>query len=161
MNWQHFIDAARILAEVDEGSTGRGRPRQVRLRRAVSTAYYAMFHAVCASNADALIGATPSIQGTEPWSHAYRAPDHRPIKNRLEEYGKKSGIHPAISAFASTFGILQEQRFDTDYDPQKAFTRREVDRLINRAEAATATFVMVPLQDRRDLAAYLVLFRKR
>ena len=161
MNWQHFIDAARILAEVDEGSTGRGRPRQVRLRRAVSTAYYAMFHAVCASNADALIGATPSIQGTEPWSHAYRAPDHRPIKNRLEEYGKKSGIHPAISAFASTFGILQEQRFDADYDPQKAFTRREVDRLINRAEAATATFVMVPLQDRRDLAAYLVLFRKR
>ena len=60
-----------------------------------------------------------------------------------------------------SFGNLQEQRFDADYDPQKAFTRREVDRLINRAEAATATFVRVPMQDRRDLAAYLVFFRKR
>ena len=71
-----------------------------------------------------------------------------------------SGVDSAISAFATTFGNLQEQRFDADYDPQKVFTRPEVNILINRAEAAIAAFEAVSPQDHRDLAAYL-LFRKR
>ena len=52
MDWNHLIEDARPLA----GAIGSaaGRPRQTMLKRAVSAAYYAMFHALCASNADTL-----------------------------------------------------------------------------------------------------------
>ena len=83
------------------------------------------------------------------------------MKNRLAEYGKMNGVDPAIGAFAGTFALLQEERLDADYDPQKVFTRPSVNILINRAAAAIVTFIAVPLQDRRDLAAYLLLFRNR
>ena len=52
MNWRHLIDAARILAGDSATRQMRGRPRQAMLKRAVSTVYYAMFHALCLSNAN-------------------------------------------------------------------------------------------------------------
>ena len=55
MDWRHLIDAARLLAR-QGGVTVRGRLRQTMLKRAVSAAYYSMFHALCRSNANALIG---------------------------------------------------------------------------------------------------------
>ena len=51
MSSPDLIDAARTLAE-----SGRGRPTQARLRRAVSTGYYALFHTLAASAANLLIG---------------------------------------------------------------------------------------------------------
>ena len=48
------MEAARLLAGSSASSSASGRPRQAMLRRAVSTAYYAMFHALCQSNADTL-----------------------------------------------------------------------------------------------------------
>ena len=68
MNWRHLIDVARNLAGViDDTPSAPGRPRQMDLRRAVSSAYYAMFHALCRSNAETLIGTAPAMQATEPW----------------------------------------------------------------------------------------------
>ena len=161
MNWRHLIDVARNLAGViDDTPSAPGRPRQMDLRRAVSSAYYAMFHALCRSNAETLIGTAPAMQATEPWVQAYRAMDHRPAKNKLTEYRAKRPVHPDIDSFARTFAILQEQRHDADYDPRKTFTRREVDRLIARAEVAAEAFY-VPVQDRRKLAAHLLLARNR
>ena len=162
MNWRHLIDVARNLAGViDDTPSAPGRPRQMDLRRAVSSAYYAMFHALCRSNAETLIGAAPAMQATEPWVQAYRAMDHRPAKNKLTEYRAKRQVHPDIDSFARTFAILQEQRHDADYDPRKTFTRREVARLIARAGVAAEAFYDVPVQDRRELAAHLLLARNR
>ena len=61
MNWEHTIEAARLLAGSSASSSASGSPRQPMLRRAVSTAYYATFHALCQSNADTLVG--PSAAG--------------------------------------------------------------------------------------------------
>ena len=46
-----LIEAARVLTE-----SGPSLPTQARLRRAVSTAYYAMFHCLAATVADLFIG---------------------------------------------------------------------------------------------------------
>lgn len=51
MSSRDLIEAARLLAE-----PGPGRPTQARLRRAVSTACYAMFHCLAATVADLFIG---------------------------------------------------------------------------------------------------------
>ena len=48
MDWIELIRASRLLAS--------GQPSQEALRRAVSTAYYAMFHALATSNADLIAG---------------------------------------------------------------------------------------------------------
>lgn len=51
-----FIRTARSLVT----QQGAGRPRETDLRRAVSTAYYALFHCVAASGADLLVGGDQS-----------------------------------------------------------------------------------------------------
>ena len=162
MNWRHLFDAARNLADVVDGAPASpGRPRQIDLRRAVSTAYYGVFHALCRSNAETLIGSAPAAQGTESWVHAYRALGHGPAKDLLTQYGSKSNIHADIRAFARAFGNFQEQRHDADYNPRKVFTRPEVSRLIDRMEATTDAFWNAPPPVRSELAAYLLLSTKR
>ena len=162
MNWQHLFDAARNLAGVVDGTPAPlGRPRQMDLRRAVSTAYYAVFHALCRSNAETLIGTTTTAQSTDPWVHAYRALDHGSAKELLGKYRLKSNIHTDIRAFATAFANFQEQRHDADYDPRKVFTRPEVARLIDRMETAVSAFWNAPPSDHRELAAYLLLSTRR
>ena len=133
MNWEHLIDAARILA----GATGAappGRPRQVMLKRALSTAYYAMFHALCQSNADTLIGTSRRENDTQSWLQTYRALDHRQARDRLASY--RTGSGSMFQSFASAFGNLQGHRLDADYNPRIIYVRSDVSDLIQRAEAA-------------------------
>ena len=159
MDWQHLIDAARTLAGVS-GAAAPGRPRQAMLKRAVSTAYYAMFHSLCESNADALVGASPTGEDVELWTQTYRALDHRPAKDRLASYRRQSSL-PEIRDFASVFGRLQADRLDADYNPRSVFTRQEIAGLIDLAEAVTQAFVNLPARPRRMLATYLLVARTR
>ena len=136
-----------------------GRPRQAMLRRAVSTAYYAMFHAPCQSNADTLVGPSPSGPDAELWLDTYRTLEHRAAKNRLVSY-ISSRQDPAIRDFARTFGSMQEQRINADYDPTARFVRSQVMTFISRAAAATRAFCNVPAQTRRSLAVHLLVRRR-
>ena len=157
MNWSHLIEAARLLAGASGASAQSGRPRQIMLRRAVSTAYYALFHALCSSNAHTLIG-TLSTANRLAWMRTYRALDHGPAKNRMEQ--RLASLPVGIQTFAKEFSILQEQRHRADYDPAVGFRRSEVIRLIDRAEIATQSFYAADIAERRYFAT-LVLFRNR
>ncbi len=158
MNWEHLIDAAKILG----GTTGDappGRPRQVMLKRALSTAYYAMFHALCQSNADALIGASPRGSDAQTWLQTYRGLDHRQARDRLASY--RTGGGSMFQSFASAFGNLQQHRLDADYNPRVIYVRSDVSDLIQRAETSIAAFCNAPAAQRRRLAVYLLLQRTR
>ena len=130
------------------------------LKRAVSTTYYAMFHALCASNADALVGTAPSERDLELWVHSYRALDHRQAKDRLRSYRQHSS-EPAILNFASVFGRMQSHRLDADYNPRCVFTRYEVVGLIDLAEAVTGAFDNIAARQRRLLGTHLLVGRNR
>ena len=56
---------------------------QERLRRAVSTAYYAMFHFLANSNANALIGDPTNDNDAMAWNRAYRALEHGDARRRF------------------------------------------------------------------------------
>lgn len=157
MNWQHLFATARMLAGVPgAGAAPRlGRPRQAMLRRAISTAYYAMFHALCQSNADTLVGGPATGNNPELWARTYRALDHRPAKDRLASYA--SGGALVMSGFANRFGNLQSQRHDADYNPRRMFLRSQVIGMIDRAEAETQAFCRMPTPQRRTLAVHLLL----
>jgi uncharacterized protein (UPF0332 family) len=62
-----LIAQARRLAKATAS-----RPKQVDLRRAISSAYYACFHALAKSCADSLIG-TKNVGNQAAWAQAYRA----------------------------------------------------------------------------------------
>jgi hypothetical protein len=66
-----FLEAALDLA-----NSSRGKPKQAHLRRAVSTTYYAMFHALARCCADLFIGGTGTGRSKEAWTQVYRALDH-------------------------------------------------------------------------------------
>ena len=160
LDWQHLIDAARVLAGVSGAAPAPGRPRQAMLKRAVSTGYYAMFHAVCESNADALVGAASAGEDLDLWVQTYRALDHAQAKNRLLAYPRQSPITEIID-FANAFGDLQERRLVADYNPRSVFTRSQVASLIDQAEAVTQAFRSLPARPRRMLATYLLVARTR
>ena len=161
VNWQHSIEAAKMLAGSHETiPTPPGRPRQAMLRRAVSTAYYAMFHALCASNADTLVGQSPPGPHSDLWIETYRALQHRTAKNRLASYIQLVQ-DPAMRDFGQLFGTMQQQRISADYNPRARFIRSEVVASIDRTEAAINAFYNTPAPTRRRLAIYLLVPRGR
>ena len=160
MNWQHSIEAAKMLAGSHETTPApRGRPRQAMLRRAVNTAYYAMFHALCQSNADTLVGQSPPDRPADLWVETYRALQHRAAKNRLASYIQMIQ-DPVLRNFGRVF-VNMQQRISADYDPRARFVRSEVVTSISRTEAAVHTFYNAPVLIRRRLAIYLLVPRGR
>ena len=80
MRWQDLITTARLLATAPHPNT---QPLPDSLRRAVSAAYYAMFHALASSNAECLVG-VPHDQLTEhAWSRTYRGLNHNSARRNL------------------------------------------------------------------------------
>ena len=158
MNWRHLFDAARILAGGSGTQRRQGRPRQAMLKRAISTAYYAMFHALCSSNANLIAGQPMDPPTREAWTRAYRSLDHGPARSRLA--GARTFQGSEVQQFVSAFTLLQQQRQNADYDPHSRYLREQVVTLIDLAESATEGLMATAAVARRPLAA-MVLLRER
>ena len=155
MNPESFIKTARELIP-----TGQGKPRSTNLRRAVSTAYYAMFHCLAGSCADTLIGGLHAGRGSGAWILTYRALNHRSAKARCQNEQNLRQFSEPIREFAETFARMQEQRHHADYAPDAGFRKSEVIQRINEAENAIRNFEGESLAERRAFAAY-ILFKGR
>ena len=148
-----LITAASLLLE--EGS----RSTAIR-RRAVSTAYYAVFHAIAKVCADYV---THSTDRTMPeYERAYRALEHGQLKKAfsqspLNDDGQLSGIG-AIAV------QLQAERHRADYLPPVlgVFSRSEAQELVERAADAVADLEALESgSNKRRLLATSLLFRER
>lgn len=134
------------------------KPRQADLKRAVSTAYYALFHAMAKSAADMVAG-TGANKAEKAWAQVYRALDHGFAKNACKEVAKL-GFPPDVITVADEFVTLQEARHRADYDPLHRLTRAEAITLVARAESAVKILKGVPLKDRRAFAVQLLLKKR-
>ena len=147
-----------LIAQANRlASASRGRPRQVDLKRALSGAYYAMFHALASECADAVVGAGRD-RSEDAWTRVYRALDHGAVKNACNQV-KSKGMPSTVANFAKLFAALQGERHAADYDPRSFFERSEVAGFIADADAAIVEFQALPRADRRAFVA-LVLFRE-
>ena len=158
MNWEQLIAIARMLAAAPEYGERRGRPQQAQLRKAISSAYYAMFHALATSNADTLIGTSPQFRNLPAWTQTYRALDHGFAKGQINR--GLTNFETDIEYFGQAFVDMQNQRHLADYAPDAEFTRADTVRSIDRTEAAIAAFMTADPTHRRAFAAH-VLFRAR
>lgn len=147
-----LLDIARRLAE--------GSPTQTDLRRAISSVYYAVFHAICQSNAGTLVGEDPQSRDQAAWRQAYRALEHGYARRRCQSARSDSRFSPAVYELAGRFVRLQDRRHRADYDPDESFTQEEVLTVATQVESAIADFRTVPAQERRAFAVY-VLMRER
>lgn len=140
----HHDDLLRLAEELVD-SSGPGRPRQANLKKAVSAAYYALFHLLCREAAARLV----SGPGREGLRQALgRAFVHAEMKTVAKAFGSgalpaplrhaMSGANPgpALRRLANRFVVLQEKRHAADYDLASRFSRAEVRALVVDARMA-------------------------
>ena len=155
MNPHDLLRAAYQLAL--EPSVGR--PGQANLRRAVSTAYYALFHALANCCADMLAGSTRANRSQRAWRQTYRALEHGHAKNQCMNQSLMNRFPTGIQIFGSAFVYMQAQRHTSDYDPdpEHALTRSRTMQLIEESEQAIHEFENASTSDRRAFAIYVLL----
>lgn len=150
-----------LLSVADDLISTRSRkPRQSNLRRAVSTAYYAMFHCLARCCADTLVGSRSADRSRPAWRQVYRALEHGFAKNSCRNQTIIKRFPKDIEDFANTFVSLQEKRHLADYDPFSQFTKLEVNSDVAATRDAIQRFQSVPIKDRRAFAVF-VLFKTR
>ena len=128
------------------------------IRRSVSTAYYAMFHTLAASNASCLVGASQDGLGQHAWLRAYRGLDHSDARRHLNQ--DRQLFSPPVQRFIDTFGELQDARHAADYDPSRVIAPSEAMHWIDRAEVAIGEFVRVDRSERTAVAIQALIRRR-
>ena len=134
-------------------SDSGGYPRWVARSRAVSTAYYALFHALAERCARELVGAW---QPWAPFRHIYRSLDHGQARRIFSTIESDRGFSEGVRLIAETFIDLQEQRHGADYDIGYRASVVEVAILLNRAKDAIESLDRIEPAARKLVAARLI-----
>lgn len=154
-----LVAAARLLAGADAAG-------EVYFRRAISTAYYALFHHVLGAGAARFLrdGKTDS----SAYSVLYRGFTHGRMKTVCEALNlmtlsrsfarqfRRTSVSSDMRAFATTFLELQDARHRADYDPQATFTVVDAETFIADAESAILAFDRTEPAERDDVLALML-----
>jgi hypothetical protein len=158
----HQLDNARVLATHDSR-----RPRETSLRRAVSTAYYALFQALCLACANTLVNLRRPFRVYTPM---FRSVDHSTAAQALEARHWLDAPH--VRQIGSALAELRAAREWADYNPEPRpnydeatnagpFTRAEALRLIGTAELAIQVLERLDADTRLRLVVRLVAKQRR
>lgn len=152
---EDLFEQARLLATADQR-----KPKQANLRRAVSSAYYAMFHSLIQEATAMQVGTQHRLAPLR--QILGRAFSHSTLKQACTSFGggtlKKSAtkglpvsftVPQVIMDVANSFVELQEKRHLADYDLTERFDRSDTLSLINQARNHTQAFVSFPLSDEK------------
>ena len=135
-----FLALARRLTHPDPDW-----PRQVGFRRAVSTAYYALFHLLTEEFARLFVQNDPGLL-----SRVTRTVDHKPLKDASALFSKSritlpKSLQPKNGQFevpedlltvTEAVSQLQEERELADYDRARRLTQTEAQLAVAQAEVA-------------------------
>ena len=149
------------------------RPRQASLRRAVSAAYYAMFHTLVTDATALLVPGRPSGLRLQ----ARRAFSHRDMRSACEAFVTQAApaardrrnpqqlltlpLEPEIREIAETFVKLQDARHDADYNLAQQFDRMRVLAVIQRAKQAIASWKRVQTQPNAQVFLTALVLQNR
>ncbi len=143
------------------------KPKQANLRRAVSTAYYALFHYLIEETTQLIVGtANGDKQMRQLVGRTYL---HRQMKEvstamTLREKSQKPliqpfwrqytpNMNPKLVNVSTTFADLQEERHRADYDLSRPFTRQEAATAVARVQSALTDWDDLR-RNNRDLARF-------
>jgi uncharacterized protein (UPF0332 family) len=134
-----------LLAQADDLLIkDRKKPRQANVRRAASTAYYALFHFISAKVAKNLVGSTYDASEIRTW--LARALEHGTMSRVCKTFGNqkdrpfqdlsaklKLACAPQLETIARTFVDLQELRHRADYDLSEPITKAQAKKAAKEA----------------------------
>jgi hypothetical protein len=142
-----WIPAAQTIVAAATENPGCARALRC---KAVSAAYYALFHAVCEEYAAVVV--PRSMRDNPQWKalvvRAYRTLDHSKLEAACSALTKKSkgnfitAASDALRLFCSTFLKMKNERQKADYDPLYSYTQDEAEALIDEADAALGLLLM-------------------
>lgn len=163
LNPDHLLEqAARLSAPL-----GGGSPRQADLRRAISSIYYAVFHAVLSEAADDFVGKTH--RASPRYALVYRSVDHRSLRAlcddvrkdalpaRYARYVPVGGFGSELRQFSVAFVALYEKRQLADYDPHFRATRSDVLADLANGHAALTLFRRAGRSSRKAFLTLVVV----
>ena len=138
-------------------NTGAGRPLQEELKRAVSTAYYALFLHLCDSTANLMVGTLRPAPGRRAaWQRMYRVLQHDATRNKCQNRNEMQEFSAGIREFANRLVKAQNLRHNADYDPFSKYTRQQVLDIVAEAYRVISVFDATPRQERLHFIAYLL-----
>ena len=140
-----LIDSVRDTLE--QASHGTPVSREI-FHRAVSTAYYAVFHALARNNADNIIGDPTNPAMASDWIDAYRRMRHGYAAAQLQQH--MFTLDRSGREFSEDFINLKAARETADYNPSAVFNLALARHWLNRAIAALNNLdAMSPTDKRR------------
>ena len=126
-----------------------GGPSREAVHRAISTAYYAVFHAINASNADARHGVPTNATTVRAWTNTYRGMRHNFAAQSLGQH--LFYLSQNARSLANYFTNLKTARETADYDPNRALTSGDANYWIGVARAALIALQAMTAADRRSV----------
>lgn len=155
-----YLEQARHLARRE-----RTRPKQASLRRAISAAYYALFHLLCNDAAGVL--ARGLRENRDLKARTARALDHGTMARVCRTF--QAGALPSSFSFlqpidadlrlvAERFVRAQEERHSADYDLQANFTRTDTLNFIDQVEEAFDAWQRVQNSDAATYFLFALFF---
>jgi len=157
----------------------RQKPKQASLRRAVSAAYYALFHLLVSDGARLLSPRQPPGL-RERIQRAFNHGDMRAVCKPFVDADKtfrRGGqpnqvpaptralltfpLEPALVTVLETFVELQEARHQADYDPTKTWNRLDAESLVDTARTAFASWQTVRRTPNAMVFATALLLQKQ
>jgi uncharacterized protein (UPF0332 family) len=147
---ERFLTSAEDLVRLKAGSAAYR-------RRAVSSAYYAVFHSLAKLCTATLL---PKGGSESDLLRIYRALDHGPLRNAFSQSPLKD--HQDIRLIGVAVLNLQTERHRADYLPpdSKLFPKSEVEQLIGQARLTVTQIETLDEASARMLATCL-LFKER
>jgi uncharacterized protein (UPF0332 family) len=160
---EDLLAQAHHLAALD-----RGRPKQANLRRAVSSAYYAVFHLLVANAVLKFIPKRPT--GLIP--RVSRAFLHGEMKQACVAFKRRplgdllqpllgTTVSSELHSVAIDFVDLQEARHSADYDTAAVFSRASTLAILLKAESVFSNWQVVEGPDEATVFLAALAFGAR
>jgi hypothetical protein len=150
---------ARLLQLADDLAE-EGKKSSALRRRAVSTAYYAVFHAIAKICADTLLESVS--QRSDEYLRIYRALDHGPLKSNWQVNDSPLKKLESLRKIGELVIPLQSERIRADYLPPlpHPFSYSQAKEIVEQAQQAISSLSNLKSDERRTLAVWL-LFKVR
>jgi uncharacterized protein (UPF0332 family) len=137
-----------------------GEPTASDVRKAISSAYYAVFHRLCLLCCESFAGERDG-SFVRAKRQAYRSIDHASARLAcLEAKLEANGYPEPIRDFSEIFVELQQLRHDADYDPDAIFVKSDALDAIRLAKYGIARLETAPVLHQKAFVI-LVALRKR